>query len=65
MVASWYSVYRVSVNGAEVGSMEEVKENKKVLYHFVIFTIVNKLLIIKNCRINPAYCLMQVCDEMR
>jgi len=28
--------------------MEEVKENKKVLYHFAIFAIVNELLIIKN-----------------
>jgi len=25
--------------------------NRKVLYHFAIFTIVNKILIIKNCRI--------------
>jgi len=28
--------------------MEKVKENKKVLYHFAIFAIVNELLIIKN-----------------
>jgi len=47
------------------GSMEEVKENKKVLYHFVNFAIVNKLLIIKNRRISPAYWLMQARDEMR
>jgi len=32
--------------GAMVGNMEEVKENKKVLYHFAVFAIVNKLLII-------------------
>jgi len=44
--------------------MKEVKENKKVLYHFAIFAIVNELLI-KNCRISPAYCLMQARDEMR
>jgi len=35
---------------AGVGSMEEVK-NKKVLYHFAIFAIINEL-IIKNCRIS-------------
>jgi len=40
--------------------MEEVKKNKKVLYHFAVFAIVNKLLIIKNHRISPAYWLMQV-----
>jgi len=45
--------------------MKEVKKNKKVLYHFAIFAIVNELLIIKNHRISPAYCLMQVRDEMR
>jgi len=48
-----------------VGSMEEVKENKKVLYHFAYFAIVNELLIIKNRRISPAYWLMQARDEMR
>jgi len=45
--------------------MEEVKENKKVLYHFANFTIVNKLLIIKNRRISPTYRLMQARDGMR
>jgi len=30
--------------------MEEVKENKKVLYHFAVLAIVNELLIIKNRR---------------
>jgi len=30
--------------GARVGSMEEVKENKKLLYHFAVFAIVNELL---------------------
>jgi len=35
--------------------MEEVKENKKVLYHFAVFVIVNELLIIKNYRISPIY----------
>jgi len=44
--------------------MEEVKKDKKVLYHFVIFAIINELLIIKNYRISPA-CLMQARDEMR
>jgi len=43
--------------------MEEVKKNKKVLYPFAIFAIVNKLLIIKNRRISPVYCLMQARDE--
>jgi len=28
--------------------MQEVKENKKVLYHFAIFAIVNELLISEN-----------------
>jgi len=32
--------------------MEEVKENKKILYHFANFAIVNELLIIKNRRIS-------------
>jgi len=44
--------------------MEEVKENKKVLYHFAVFAIVNELLIIKNRQISPAR-LMQAHDEMR
>jgi len=35
--------------------MEEIKENKNVIYYFAIFTIINKLLIIKNDRISPAY----------
>jgi len=39
--------------------MEEVKENKKILYHFANFAIVNELLIIKNRRVSPAYWLMQ------
>jgi len=45
---------KCSKNGvkAVIGSMEEVKKNKKVLYHFAIFAIVNELLIIKN-RISP------------
>jgi len=46
------------------GSMEEVKENKKVLYHFANFEIVDELLIIKNRRVSPAYWLMQARDEM-
>jgi len=33
--------------GVRVRDMEEVKENKKVLYHFAVFAIVNELLIIK------------------
>jgi len=41
--------------GIKIGSMEEVKENKKVLYYFAVFAIVNELLIIKNRRISPAY----------
>jgi len=45
--------------------MEEVKENKNVLYHFAIFAIVNELLIIRNRHISPAYCLMQARDKMR
>jgi len=47
------------------GSIEEVKENKKVLYYFANFAIVNELLVIKNRRISPAYRLMQARDEMR
>jgi len=42
--------------------MEEIKENKKVLYHFTVFAIVNEILIIKNRRISPAYWLMQARD---
>jgi len=44
--------------------MEEVKENKKVLFHFANFAIVNELLIIKY-RVSLAYWLMQARDEMR
>jgi len=45
--------------------MEEVKENKKILYHFATFVIINELLIIKNRRISPTSCLRQAHDEMR
>jgi len=45
--------------------MDEVKENKKVLYYFANFAIVKELLIIKNRRIIPAYWLMHARDEMR
>jgi len=49
-------VYRVSVKwDRNQGSMEEVKENKKILYHFAVFAIGNELLIIKNRRISPTY----------
>jgi len=61
-------IYRVSIKkGRSHGeSMEEVKENKKVLYHFAYFAIVNELSIIKNRHISPAYWLMQARDdEMR
>jgi len=57
-------IYRVKKGRSRGGSMEEVKENKKVLYHFANFAIVNELLIIKNFRISPAYWLMQARDEM-
>jgi len=30
--------------GAKIGNVEEVKENKKVLYHFAVFARVNELL---------------------
>jgi len=55
------------LNGLEavIGNMEEVKENKKVLYHFAIFAIVNELLIIKNHCMSPVYCLMQIRDKRR
>jgi len=43
--------------GAGIGGMGEIKENKKILYHFAIFAIVNELLIIRNRRISTAYCL--------
>jgi len=39
--------------GTRVENMEEVKNNKEVLYHFAVFVIVNELLIIKNRRISP------------
>jgi len=58
-------IYRVSVKKGHGGSLEEIKENKKVLYHFANFAIVNELLIIKNRHISPAYWLMQARDEMR
>jgi len=60
-------IYRVSVKKGRTHGweLEEVKQNKKVLYHFANFAIVNELLIIKNRRINPAYRLMQARDEMR
>jgi len=45
--------------------VEDVKLNRKVLYHFANFVIVNELLIIKNRRINSVYWLMQARDEMR
>jgi len=47
-----------------VESIEEVKENRKVVYHFANFAIVNELLI-KNRRISQAYWLMQAREEMR
>jgi len=50
-----YRGYPLNGTEAKVGSIEEVKKNKKVLYHFAVFAIVNKLLIIKNRRIIPAY----------
>jgi len=43
--------------GAMIESIEEVKE-KKVLYYFANFAIINELLIIKNRRISPTYCKM-------
>jgi len=42
-----------------IGSMEEIKGNKKILYYFANFAIVNELLITKNRRISPAYCLIE------
>jgi len=59
-----YTGYPLIGVGAEIESMEKVKENKKVLYYFAIFAIVNKLLIIK-IHISPASCLMQARDEIR
>jgi len=44
---------------------EKSQRGQKVLYHFAFFVIVNELLIIKNRRITPTYCLMQARDEMR
>jgi len=43
--------------GTGIEGLEEIKENKKVLYHFAIFAIVNELLIIRNCRISTIYSL--------
>jgi len=70
MFAQYLCAYKYTgcpLNGTEarIGSMKEVKENKKVLYHFAVFAIVNELLIIKYCRINPTYWLMQARDEMQ
>jgi len=56
---------RYSGVGVRFGSMEEVKEKTKKSYFFTVFAIVNELLITENCRIRPAYWLMQVHDEMR
>jgi len=42
-----YTRYPLNGVAAEVGSMEEVKDNKKVSYHFAIFAIINELLIIR------------------
>jgi len=67
LVYNYICLYRLFINGvgARVGSMEEVKKNKKVLYYFAIFTIVNELLITENHRMSPAYWKMQVRDEMQ
>jgi len=40
--------------GVRVGSMEEIKETQKILYHFVVFAIINELLITKN-RLKKSY----------
>jgi len=53
-----YIGYPLNGAGARVGGMEEVKENKKVLYHFAVFAIISELLIVKNRRVSPAYWLM-------
>jgi len=45
--------------------VERTKLSQKVLYYFTIFAIVNELLIIKHCCINPSYRLMQARDKMR
>jgi len=43
---------------------ERSQRNKKVLYYFAIFAIINELLIIKNRRISPTYRIMQARGEM-
>jgi len=48
-----------------LGAWKKSRRIKKTLHHFAIFAIVNELLIIKNRRISPAYCLMQARDEIR
>jgi len=48
-----------------LGAWKKSRRTNKVLYYFAIFVIVNELLIIKNRRISPTYCLMQARDEMR
>jgi len=50
-------IYRVSVKRGRSHDWElkEIKENKKIFYHFANFAIVNELLIIKNRCISPAY----------
>jgi len=60
-------VYRVSVKWGRNQDWEHGRSQgkQKVLYYFVVFAIINELLIIKNRRINPAYWLMQARDEMR
>jgi len=45
LICTYKHIYRVSVKKGRShgGSMEEIKENKKVLYHFANFAIVNEI----------------------
>ena len=43
-----YRMSRISPDNV-CGQIERTRQSRKVLYHFATFTIVNKILITKNC----------------
>jgi len=55
---------QVSTVSFLVDWVEQIKLSRKVFYHFVIFTIVNEVLI-KDCQISVTYRQMQARGEMR
>jgi len=48
---SYKNIYRVPKVFANRFCVERTKPRRKILYHFIIFAIVNKILITKNCQI--------------